>query len=182
MQKKNNNGFTLAEIIIAIGIFGILASIALPNYFNWLPNIHLRTTARDIFLSLQQAKLKAAKENTCSSVAFTLTDLTVIPNIVGKFIVFTDDGEGSGGIACNGIQDGTEQTVSSNEMMNDIILESANNIGGPQSVCFSSTSVICGSQMGNIQIRNTARWHKITISSSGGIRQETSNDGTNWSN
>lgn len=36
MQKKNNNGFTLIELMIAIAIVGILAAIASNEYFKYI--------------------------------------------------------------------------------------------------------------------------------------------------
>lgn len=177
MRIKDENGFTLIEIIVVIVIIAIMATIAAPNFLTWLPNMRLKEAARDLYSSMQKAKLEAAKQNSCAGMSFIPV---VYPATGGRYVVFMDDGNGSG-IACNGTQDGAEAELLSQDIKNDVSLISAS-IGSASSFCFTSTSVICGSQSGNIQLRNNkSRWYKITVAASGGVRFEMSGDGTNWS-
>jgi len=76
--KKNmgyNTGFSLMELMIAIAIIGIMSGIAIPNIIGWLPDYRLRSATRDIVSCLQEAKLRAVKENARVVVIFDpLTD------------------------------------------------------------------------------------------------------------
>lgn len=48
MEAKKANGFTLTELLVAIGIIGILSSVALPNYIDQVDQSRQRQTASTI--------------------------------------------------------------------------------------------------------------------------------------
>lgn len=179
MIHHNQRGFTFIELIVIVVVIGVLASFALPMFLSWMPNLRLKSAARDMFSDIQNAKLEAAKRSTCTGVKFTTV---AFPATGGSYTVFLDNGN-SGGTACNGIQDGGERALKSDTVPGDASLISASNIGGPSTVCFAPTTVVCGSQSGDIQLRNNkSRWYKLTISASGGTKLENSSNGTTWSN
>lgn len=69
----NKRGFTLVEVMIVLAVIGIMAAIAVPNFMNWLPNMHTRAEARDLFSALQKAKMEAVRTNTTVNFEFVAT-------------------------------------------------------------------------------------------------------------
>lgn len=171
------HGFTLVELVFAMGIIAILVAIAVPEIRSWLPNMRLKSAARDVYSNLQKSKLEAVKRNVCVGINYTSANATQD----GRYTLFLDDGTGTSGIPCNRIQDGNEATLNMVSMPSGVMLDSVS-IGGVSSVCFNSKAVTCGSRQGNIKLKNQTRWYKITVSAAGGLRLETSTDGTHWNN
>lgn len=65
-------GFTLVELLIAVAVIGITASIAAPSYNAFIANTKIRTTAESIINGLQLARAEAIKRNL--AVTFTLNN------------------------------------------------------------------------------------------------------------
>lgn len=179
MRFHNQNGFTFIEIVVVVVIIGTLSVIAIPTFLTWMPNLRLKSNARALYSDIQNAKLEAAKRSSCIGVRLATV---TFPATGGGYDVFLDNGNGAG-TACNGIQDGAEVVLISKTVSKTASLISASNLGGPSTVCFAPTTVVCGSQSGDIQIRNNkSRWYRVAISAAGGSRLESSTDGATWSN
>ena len=69
-RRKKNSGFTFVELMIAIAILAVLATVSIPAVVNWIPNYKLKTAARDMYSHFQQAKLQAVRMNTEFAILF----------------------------------------------------------------------------------------------------------------
>ena len=65
-----DDGFSLAELMIAIAIFGIITAIAVPGFLRWLPDYYLKSAARDLFSNMQLARVGAIKNSTDWAIVF----------------------------------------------------------------------------------------------------------------
>ena len=88
---RNQSGFTVHELLITMGIIAILAAIAIPNYFAWLPKQRLKNAAADLRSNMQHARLRAVKENESCTVSFNTAADTYTVACLGKTINLAQD-------------------------------------------------------------------------------------------
>ena len=67
---NQQKGFTLIELIIVMGIMGILATIAAPHFQNYIGNQNLKTAARGITSDFFATREKALSENVRYRITF----------------------------------------------------------------------------------------------------------------
>jgi len=63
-------GFTIAELLVVIGILSILGTIAVPQFIAIQPRFRLDGAARQVFGELMSARMKAVNENTTYTITF----------------------------------------------------------------------------------------------------------------
>ena len=83
---RNNSGFTLIELAVIIAIIGVLAGIAVPSFVGWLPKYRLISSADDIQSLVQNARLRAVKENAHVAVLFDPDN----DGLDGDYLAFVD--------------------------------------------------------------------------------------------
>ena len=66
----NSRGFSIAEMLVAISLFGILAGIAVPQFIAFRPKNRLNGAARQVYSELMWARSKAVNDNTSYVVTF----------------------------------------------------------------------------------------------------------------
>ncbi len=144
----------MLEMMTVIGIMGILATIAIPNFISWLPNYRLGSAARDILSAMQNARLVAVKENVNVQVNFDLDS--------NNFLIFPDyDSDDN--------QDANEPTLRGGILPRGITLKEVK-FGADDAFSFNSRGFASGSG-GTIGIVNTRnKKTRIRINRTGNSR------------
>lgn len=62
-MKTTNKGFTLLELLVGIGIVGILAAISYPIWRDWILNAKYREAARNVASALNETRARAITTN-----------------------------------------------------------------------------------------------------------------------
>jgi len=68
--KKKNSGFTLVELMVAIGIFSILLTIAIPNFLTWQSSYRFKKAVQELYHGFQLARMVAMKEHVLCTIVF----------------------------------------------------------------------------------------------------------------
>jgi len=64
------HGFSMLEVMVTLAVIAITATIAAPSIMDMAPSMALKSAARDLYAKLQEAKMRAIKENKSVSVRF----------------------------------------------------------------------------------------------------------------
>jgi len=166
-------GFSTAEILVVIAILMALAAITLPNLPGWASNQRLKSVARDLVTHFQYCRLEAVKRS--SNIA--LNFYPDVGNSPGSYIIFVDDGAGTGGTAGNRLQDGTETRLNYVEMPFDVNLESttfAANAAGTDAFGYNARGFPVDSSFtddeGVLTVSNSKRCYYVVLQrTSGGL-------------
>lgn len=70
-KLNQKSGFTLIELMVAIAVVGILASIAVPNALVWRNNAQFNAGVRDVKAAIEAARMTAIRSNLRAVVEFT---------------------------------------------------------------------------------------------------------------
>lgn len=73
-HRNHYHGFTVIEVVVVMTVIGIMASIAIPSFMKWMPNINLKIAARELYTNMQMAKIQAIKENREWALVFDTAD------------------------------------------------------------------------------------------------------------
>jgi len=138
-QLGRESGFTLVEMIIIIGIIGVLSTIAIPALQDMNARYKAKGAARQVFSDLQMARLNAMKSKGKWQVKFTGNEYRIIDN-TGSVIKSFDIGASYRGITID-----------------------STGLGGNAQFNASGTA-----KSGNVVIFNTLRSHKLCINSNTG--------------
>ena len=110
VKDRSNSGFTLVELSVVIALVGILSAISLPVFLKNLPEKRLKSSARDLYGTMQKARTLAVKDNRNISIRFKPDSYYIDSNNnntvdQGEFTVamknYPDVAYGKGGAAAN---------------------------------------------------------------------------------
>ena len=93
-MKRESSGFTVIELMTVIVIFAVLATLSISNFISSRPRYELGEAVTGIISMLQNARLRAVKENRRVVVLF---DPDGNGKLEGDYIAFVDNGSGGAG-------------------------------------------------------------------------------------
>ena len=67
-------GFTLIELIVVVGIIGIMAAVGLPTIMTWLRNYRIQGASQEVARQIEAARVKAISTNSNQGVVFAIVD------------------------------------------------------------------------------------------------------------
>jgi len=169
---RHQQGFSLVELLVIIGIITVLALIAVPNFTEWRNNQNLKAAARDMVSQLQFARVEAARRDTTVTCRITPGGMGV-----GKCTVFLDNGQGSGGVAADGIRNGQEPILREMTLPPNITLSWRN------LAVYRFTSrgfpVVSGGEVWppKMDLTNGKRFYTVTLQAAGAVQLSGPNTG-----
>ncbi len=113
MGIRNNLGFSLGELMVVIGIFALVAAIAVPNYLSWRRGAKVRGAVDNLRGDLNMAKFMAVRENAFVVVNFDPNNSGAASN---RYLIFVDNGVGVGGVAADWNQNGEESVLRNRQL------------------------------------------------------------------
>ncbi len=128
-RANRARGFTLIEMVVTMGIFGLLTALAVPTMRTWISNTKVRAVSDALQNGLRLAQSESLRRS--RQVAFELTNNTAAP--------FTAVANGSYW-AINTIPSMTDNTEFSAFVESGVLAAVGSNVTvtGPAAVCFNS--------------------------------------------
>ena len=107
-KLRKNSGFTLAELMVVLGIIAILSALAIPGLVAWIPKHKLGNGARDILSTLEGARMRAVRDRASVGIEFLGDNVS--------YRVWIDDGGTGAGTADDATLNGDERIIADREL------------------------------------------------------------------
>jgi len=72
--KRNNNGFTLVEMMLVLAIIGILMAVSAPGIMTWIRMAQYRGVAQEVDSALRETRSRAITNNRQHRIVFFVGD------------------------------------------------------------------------------------------------------------
>lgn len=72
--KHRARGFTLVELMVTLTVLGVLLTIAVPSFLEWLQRDRLKSAGGALYSDLQYARVTAVARNATTYVTFNFND------------------------------------------------------------------------------------------------------------
>jgi len=170
-QIKSKAGLTLVELMINIGIIGILGAVAFSMAASTVPRYNLRAEVRELVINFKKAKLEAMKFRRNVVVQFT----PAAGAQSGSYQVFVDN-NGNGAYEA-----ATDRHLSFQLMRQGVLL--SNVTFTANRTWYTPQGMVTLAKTGNCEIRMSdgSNRYRLVLSTTGAVRVEASNDGgTTW--
>lgn len=93
--RSTCSGFTIIEVMVTCLIIAILGTIATASFSVWLPSYRLKAAVRDLYSTMQQAKMAAIKQHgNCTITYSTAPSHQYTATGVTKTVVLSEYGSG----------------------------------------------------------------------------------------
>jgi prepilin-type N-terminal cleavage/methylation domain-containing protein len=134
---REQRGYTLVEMIVGVGIIGVLAAASVPNITSYLRSQASATGSEELGANLRLARSRAVMEGNDYVVQFLDTK---------RYVILDDDGGGNGipgsagfvaGHRGNGVADGGEKTYGPFQLPGDMAFATASTANNP----FTGTAI-----------------------------------------
>lgn len=104
---RSERGYTLIEVLITLGLFGVVTAISVPVFMESNSRSNLWSGAERIGAAIRQARLKAISTNTSFRVAFNCPDANEVRTLImtGNPVI-DDDAD-----RCNDTLDGDSAVI-----------------------------------------------------------------------
>ena len=70
IPNPRRSGYTVVELLVVVGIIGMMAAAAAPSFVKQIPNRRLDRASWQVYMDLQQARTLAVSENVSVEVSF----------------------------------------------------------------------------------------------------------------
>jgi len=84
LLTRNSSGFTLIEMMVVIGIIGVIIAIAVPNFAAMQANARIRASAYEIAQDLKQIRERALSTAILHTITFDTANRKYIVTYVGS--------------------------------------------------------------------------------------------------